>query len=51
MVGSRRGGRVLVLAGYEPAAVGTSRMLAALQDLDDVVDLGLSGLTGAEAWK
>lgn len=44
---SRRGGRVLVLGGYEPSAVGAPRLLAALDDVGDLVDIRLSGL-GAE---
>ena len=48
LVGSTRGGRVLVLAGYEPAAVGASRTLAALSDLDTVTDVRLAGLAHDE---
>jgi class 3 adenylate cyclase/WD40 repeat protein len=45
---SRRGGRVLVLASYEPSSVGGPRVLTALAGVPDVVDLRLSGLTGPE---
>lgn len=41
---SRRGGRVMVIGCYEPSSVGVSRVLAALEDVGDVVDLRLSGL-------
>jgi class 3 adenylate cyclase/WD40 repeat protein len=44
LVGSPRGGRVLVLAGYEPGSVGTPRVLAALQDAGPALDLRLRGL-------
>jgi class 3 adenylate cyclase len=45
---SRRGGRVLLLAGYEPSAVGTPAVLAALRDVDGLVDLRLGGLDADE---
>jgi WD40 repeat protein len=48
LLGSRRAGRVLVLAAYEPAAVGASRLLASLQSVPGVVDLRLSGLAADE---
>lgn len=44
LAGSKRGGRVLILVGYEPASVGTPRLLAALQEATPDVDLRLAGL-------
>ena len=48
LVESRRAGRVLVLAGYEPAGVGASRLQQGLQSIDGAVDLRLSGLSADE---
>ena len=45
---SRRGGRVLLLAGYEPSAVGTPAVFAALRDVEGLVDLRLGGLAPDE---
>jgi class 3 adenylate cyclase/WD40 repeat protein len=41
---SPREGRLLLLAGYEPAQVGTPRVLAAVGELPELVDLRLTGL-------
>jgi class 3 adenylate cyclase/WD40 repeat protein len=41
---SARGGRLLLLAGYEPSSVGAPRVLAALQEAEPDVDLRLAGL-------
>jgi class 3 adenylate cyclase/WD40 repeat protein len=45
---SPRGGRLLLLAGYEPSAVGTPRVLSALQGVSGLVDLRLQGLAEPE---
>jgi class 3 adenylate cyclase/WD40 repeat protein len=45
---SRRGGRVLIIASYEPSSVGASKVLAALAGVPNVVDLRLSGLSEPE---
>lgn len=45
---SVRDARLLVLAGYEPSAVGTPRVLAALQGVRDLVDVHLHGLDEQE---
>lgn len=45
LVESARPARLLVLAGYEPSAVGTPRVLAALNQVRGAVDLRLGPLT------
>jgi class 3 adenylate cyclase/WD40 repeat protein len=45
---SPREGRVLLLAGYEPAQIGTPRVLAAVGELPELIDLRLSGLSEDE---
>jgi class 3 adenylate cyclase/WD40 repeat protein len=44
LASSTRGGRVLLIAGYEPSSVGTPRVLAALQEAAPTADLRLGGL-------
>jgi class 3 adenylate cyclase/WD40 repeat protein len=41
---SHRGGRILVIGCYEPSSVGASRVLRALEDVRDAVDIRLEGL-------
>ena len=48
LLSSRRGGRVMVIGCYDPSFVGARKVLGALADVSDVVDLRLTGLAETE---